>query len=312
MHEQVHSEPRPPARSGICHMLSFDVEEYFHAEAFRDVIGPTRWSAWPSRIEAQMDGLLSLLSEANIRATFFVLGALARHHGRLVQRIAAGGHEIACHGDSHEMIARLGVSGFRDDTAAAKARLEDLVGQRVLGYRAATFGLVRATAWAIDVLTELGFCYDSSIQPVYHDRYGVPDAPPHAHWAIGPGGSRILELPPMTRRLAGRNIPLGGGGYFRLLPAVFFDRALRALARRGQSAMLYLHPWEFDPDQPVVPAGRLRNFRHRVNLRRTPGKLRALLAAHQFGRTCDVAAELTAQNLPSFQYLAVDEVAAVR
>lgn len=290
-------------------MLSFDVEEYFHAEAFRSVIGPERRSNWPSRIEGQMEGLLALLAQAGTRSTFFVLGELATRHGRLVKQLSAAGHEIACHGDSHEMIARLGPAGFRQDTAAAKARLEDLVGAPVLGYRAATFGLVRATAWAIDVLAELGFSYDSSIQPVYHDRYGVPDAPPHAHWAIGPSGGRILELPPMTRRLAGRNIPLGGGGYFRLLPAVIFDRTLRAFARRGESAMLYLHPWEFDADQPVVPIGRLQNFRHRVNLRRTAGKLRTLLAAHRFGRACDVARELLRQDLPPFEYAFWEQVA---
>ena len=304
MEEAAHSRTARPAEGRIRHILSFDVEEYFHAEAFRHVIGPAGWSAWPSRIEGQMEALLALLEEAGVRATFFVLGELASRHGGLVSQLAAGGHEIACHGDSHEMIARLGPAGFRRDTAASKSRLEDLIGQGVLGYRAATFGLVRSTAWAIDVLAELGFSYDSSIQPVYHDRYGVPNAPPQAHWAVGPAGGRVLELPPMTRRLAGRNIPLGGGGYFRLLPAVIFDRALRTLARRGEAAMLYLHPWEFDAGQPVVPVGRLRNFRHRVNLRRTAGKLRTLLAGHRFTTARAVATGLVRQELASFEYRA--------
>ena len=287
-----------PAR----HMLSFDVEEYFHCEAFREVIGSQRWGNWPSRIEGQMAELLALLGGADVRATFFVLGRVAKSHPQVVRRIVAAGHEVACHGHGHEMIDRLGRAGFRADTLAGKSRLEDLAGEAVLGYRAATFGLVRRTAWAIDILAALGLVYDSSVQPIHHDRYGVPAAPPHAHLAVGPGGGTILEIPPMTRRLAGRNIPLGGGGYFRLLPAIVFDRALRAWARRGQAAMLYLHPWEFDADQPVVPAGALSRFRHRVNLRRTAGKLSALLGAHCFCPVRDVLGELTSGVAERFTY----------
>lgn len=293
------SDPTPqPLR----HMLSFDVEEYFHAEAFRRVIGPGRWDQWPSRAEGQVDELLALLAEARTRATFFVLGRLARDKADLVRRIAAAGHEIASHGDSHEMIARLGPDGFAADARAGKNRLEDLTGQPVRGYRAATFGLIRRTAWAIDVLAELGFEYDSSVQPVRHDRYGVPDAPAQTHWAHGPGGAAMLEIPPMTRRLAGRNVPLGGGGYFRLLPVVLFDRGLRAWARAGRSAMLYLHPWEFDADQPVVPIGRLGNFRHRVNLHRTADKLRTLLNAHRFAPVADLLADLRRSATEHFEY----------
>ncbi len=288
----------PPAR----HMLSFDVEEYFHCEAFRQVIGPTRWDRWPSRIDGQIDALLALLAEYDVRATFFVLGHLADTHPDVVRRIAAAGHEIACHGQSHEMIARLGPEAFRADTQTAKARLETLTGRAVLGYRAATFGLMRPTAWAIDILAEVGFAYDSSVQPIRHDRYGVPDAPATAHYAAGPGGGVILEIPPMTRRLAGRNIPLGGGGYFRLLPAVLFDGALRWWARRGQPAMLYLHPWEFDADQPVVPTGALSRFRHRVNLARTAGKLRTLLAAHRFVPVRELLDPLRASAPARFEY----------
>ena len=286
----------------VRHMLSFDVEEYFHCEAFRDVIGPDRWHRWPSRIEAQMGRLLELLSQENVRATFFVLGRVAVRHPKIVRQIAAEDHEIACHGDRHEMIARLGRAGFRADTHAGKARLEDLTGGVVRGYRAATFGLVRQTAWAIDILAELGFVYDSSVQPFRHDRYGVPEAPHLAHTAVGPGGGAILEIPPMTGRLAGKNIPLGGGGYFRLLPAVVFDRTLRAWARRGRPAMLYLHPWELDADQPIVPIGRLGSFRHRVNLRRTGNKLRALLKGHAFAPAGEMLAELRRRVADPFFY----------
>jgi len=271
-------------------------------EVFRQIVGPDNWSRWPSRIEAQMDDLLQLLDETNVKATFFVLGQVARTRPDIVESIVRAGHEVACHGDKHEMIARLGPDGFRQDTADGKACLEDITGQAVTGYRAATFGLVRATAWAIDILAELGFAYDSSVQPVRHDRYGVPEAPVAAHVAIGPGGGRILELPPMTGRLVGRNIPLGGGGYFRLLPVVVFDRALRAWSRRNQPAMLYLHPWEFDADQPVVPVGRMNNFRHRVNLKRTTGKLRTLLIAHRFCTARNLLGELQASTNQTFIY----------
>ncbi|NLF29607.1 MAG: DUF3473 domain-containing protein [Planctomycetes bacterium] len=286
------------------HMLTFDVEEYFHCEVFRQVIGPDRWDQWPSRIGGQIDALLALLEEYRVRATFFVLGRLADTDPDVVRRIAAAGHEIACHGQSHEMIARLGPEAFRADTRTAKDRLESLTGGPVLGYRAATFGLMRPTAWAIDILADLGFAYDSSVQPVRHDRYGVPDAPATAHWAAGPAGGVILEIPPMTRRLAGRNIPLGGGGYFRLLPAVLFDGALRWWARRGRAAMLYLHPWEFDADQPVVPVGALSQFRHRVNLARTAGKLRTLLAGHRFAPVRDLLDHLRDAAPVRFDYAA--------
>jgi polysaccharide deacetylase family protein (PEP-CTERM system associated) len=283
-------------------MLTFDVEEYFQCEAFREVIGPGRWDQWPSRIEAQMDALLALLANAGVRATFFVLGQVADTRPEIVSAIAAAGHEVACHGQSHEMLSRLGPDGFRTETRIAKTRLEDLTGLPVLGHRAATFGLVRDTAWAIDILMELGFTYDSSVQPVHHDRYGVPGAPAAAHYATGPDGGTILEIPPMTRRLIGRTIPLGGGGYFRLFPAVLFDRALRWWARRGRPAMLYLHPWEFDAAQPVVPVSPLSQFRHRVNLRRTADKLRTLLAAHRFAPVRDLLDTLQANAGASFAY----------
>lgn len=282
----------------IRHMLSFDVEEYFQCEVFRDVIGPDRWSHWPSRIDGQMDRLLAQLGRSEVRATFFVLGSLARSHPRIVRNIAAAGHEIACHGDSHEMLGRLGPTQFAAETADAKALLEDIAGQAVIGYRAATFSVNHATAWAIDALAEMGFAYDSSVQPVRHDRYGVPDAPARPHWAIGPRGSRVLEIPPMTMSLAGRELPLGGGGFFRLLPRVLFDRELRRRGRQQHPAMLYLHPWEFDPAQPKVPVGRASNFRHRVNLARTAGKLNTLLARHDFAPVRELLAGLAVEAGP--------------
>lgn len=286
----------------VRHMLSFDVEEYFHCEVYRQAIGPSRWHEWPSRVEAQMDALLALLAETGTRATFFVLGRIAEGHPGIVRSLVAAGHEVACHSDMHEMVTRLDADSFARDAQACKARLEDLAGQPVLGYRAPTFSVMRRSAWAVDVLAELGFAYDSSVQPVRHDRYGVPDAPPVAHWAVGPGGGRILEIPPMTRRLAGRNIPLGGGGYFRLLPVAVFDRSLRAWARAGRPAMLYLHPWEFDPDQPGPPISLLSRFRHRVNLHRTAGRLRRLLARHAFAPVRDLLDALRPAATVEFPY----------
>lgn len=278
----------------LCHMLSFDVEEYFHCEVFRGAIDPSERSNWPSRIDLQLDALLELLETQQVRATFFVLGELAADRRDVVRRLAAAGHEIACHGQSHEMIARLGPAGFREDTRVGRDKLQQITGEPVLGYRAATFGLTRRTAWAIDILAELGFAYDSSVQPVAHDRYGVPDAPRQAHIAVGPGGGEILEIPPMTGRLVGRNIPLGGGGYFRLLPTVIFDAELTRWRHRRRPAMLYLHPWELDVGQPTPKISVINRFRHRVNLARTAAKLDILIKKHTFAPVREVLGSLEA------------------
>ena len=286
----------------VKHLLSFDVEEYFQVEAASSGVPRGEWDSYPRRLSHVVDCILALLAERGITATFFVLGWVARHERDVVRRIAEAGHEIASHGMSHDMIARLTPDTFRQDLVASRKLLEDISGERILGYRAPTFSITRDTAWALDVLTECGFRYDSSIFPIRHDRYGVPDAPRFAHHALGPGGKSILEIPPLTMRLFKSNLPVGGGGYLRLFPVRLVSRALRSLTRLGKSGMLYLHPWELDPDQPVLPMSRISRWRHRVGLARTESKLRWLLERFHFTSVREHLEVLSTSDQEEFDY----------
>ena len=279
------------------HMLSFDVEEYFQVQAAAE--GGVRvedWASYERRLPASIEKVLAILAEKNVTATFFVLGWVARHEPAVVAQIAAAGHEIASHGMTHRMLGELTADEFRAELRDSRKLLEDISGKRVVGFRAPTFSITRQTAWALDVLAEEGFGYDSSIFPVRHDRYGIPDAPRWIHRAIGPAGGAIIEIPPLTARAFGVNLPVGGGGYLRLLPGRLLHRAIGKAERAGQPAMIYLHPWELDPDQPVLPMTRTSRFRHRVNLSRTEPRLRDLLSRHHFST---VAAALPHVTCPT-------------
>jgi polysaccharide deacetylase family protein (PEP-CTERM system associated) len=268
---------------GGAHLLSFDVEEYFQVEAAaRGGVTPGDWGAYPRRLEPAVDRILAALAETGASATFFILGWVARHEPQVVRRIAQAGHPVASHGMAHRMLHHFDPAAFRHDLDEARRALEDLAGRAVLGYRAPTFSVTNETAWAVDVLADAGYRYDSSVFPIRHDRYGVPDAPTVPHRAGGPGGGSILEIPPLTLRFAGGNWPVGGGGYLRLFPRRLAARALAKAGRRGTPGMVYMHPWEIDPDQPVLPMSRAGRFRHRVGLRRAEGKLRWLLARFRF------------------------------
>ena len=265
------------------HMLSFDVEEYFQVEAAAiGGVGPEQWDSFQKRLAPCVDRILQLLSDYGASATFFILGWVAQHEGDVVRRIAGAGHEIASHGMSHSMLHRLTPERFRDELLQSRKLLEDISGRPVVGYRAPTFSITHQTAWAIDVLAETGYRYDSSIFPVRHDRYGVPDAPRFIHHAIGPGGGKVLEIPPLTLRAMRMNWPVGGGGYLRLLPVSLVVHALNKAQKTGRPGMIYLHPWELDPGQPILPMGRFTRWRHRVNLRKTDAKLRRLLQKFKF------------------------------
>jgi polysaccharide deacetylase family protein (PEP-CTERM system associated) len=268
----------------IRHIISFDVEEYFQVESASQAgVLCGDWHGYESRVESQVDGILSLLDSSGVKATFFILGWIADLHKSMVRRIADGGHEIASHGMTHCMITRLSRHDFYTELCDSKRMLEDISGKSVKGFRAPTFSIMRSTAWAIDELCRAGYGYDSSIFPVHHDRYGVPDAPRWVHRAVGPDGGSIIEIPPLTRRFLGNNLPVGGGGYFRLFPSWVVSGGVEAAQSGGNVAMIYLHPWEFDAAQPVLPLGRLANFRHRVNLGRTAGRLRNLFGRYAFG-----------------------------
>jgi polysaccharide deacetylase family protein (PEP-CTERM system associated) len=268
----------------VTNALSVDVEEYYHAAIFRRATTGLDRRALESRVERNTDRLLEIFDAHRARATFFVLGEVARTHPAMVRRIAAEGHEIACHGDDHTDVARLTPPAFRADLRRSRARIEDAAGRPVLGYRAPNFSIGRTEQrWAYRILLEEGFRYDSSSYPIHHDRYGQPEAPrfPHTVWSEGIG--RLVEFPISTVRVCGVNLPVGGGGYFRLLPLAWIRQGLRRInVRERQPVMFYLHPWEIDPDQPRPPMTWPNRFRHYVGLKRLAGKLGGLLGDFRF------------------------------
>lgn len=279
-------------RSGFTNVLTVDVEEYFHPNAMDDAVDPSRWDDLPRRVEHNTYRMLDLLSEHDVRATFFVLGWVAERQPSLVREIASLGHEVGCHGFGHQMIPRLTRDEFERDVTRAKAALEDATGRPVIGYRAPTFSVMRETLWSLDVLCEAGFRYDSSIFPIVHDRYGIPDAPRFPHRMKAPGGAELAEFPMSTVLILGRRVPVAGGGYFRLFPYSFTRRAIaRINTREGQPAMIYLHPWEIDPEQPRLPVGPLTRFRHLVNVRKTEARLGRILADFNCAPAAEVLAE---------------------
>jgi len=273
--------------------LTFDVEEYFHAEAFAGVVRPEEWPTLESRVVSLTEGLLEVLDAARARATFFVLGWVADRHPGLVRKIASQGHEVACHGYAHRMIQRLTPAQFAEDVGRAKSALEDASGRAVLGYRAPTFSVTRETLWSLDVLCEAGFRYDSSIFPIVHDRYGIPDAPRFPHRRRTEGGAGITEFPLSTVQVLGWRWPVAGGGYFRLAPYAVTRAAIERLNRReGQPAIVYLHPWEMDPAPPRLPLGALARLRHSISIEDTGDKLRRLLVDFAFAPAADVLADV--------------------
>jgi polysaccharide deacetylase family protein (PEP-CTERM system associated) len=277
--------------------MTVDVEDYFQVAAFAHRVARASWSQFPLRVERNTMRLLDLFAEHDVRATFFVLGWIAERCPGLVREIASGGHEIGCHGYSHELIYRQTPRVFREETVRAKACLEDQTQQPVLGYRAASYSIVGRTLWAIATLIELGFTYDSSIVPVRHDRYGIPGSPRWPYRLGGAAGTSILEFPPATTRVLGCCVPVGGGGYFRLYPYWFTRFALsRINLVDARPFMFYLHPWEIDPDQPRIAAGLVSRFRHYTNLRRCEGRLRRLLRTFRFAPARDVLATLPIEH----------------
>jgi polysaccharide deacetylase family protein (PEP-CTERM system associated) len=299
--------PLPPPvteRSPVRLVLSFDVEEHSRIEAASGLtLDPSLEAHCRDRLAPPTYWLLDLLAELDVRATFFVVGQVARDHPEVVRAIHRAGHEVASHSWAHRRVHTFTPEAFREDTRRSKDALEQVTGEAVVGYRAPTFSVTRQTAWALDVLAELGVEYDSSVYPVRHDRYGVPEAP---RWPFLARGQRhaILELPPATWRVLGLNVPAGGGGYFRLLPLWCMEQAIRQAGRDGRpaAAVLYFHPWEFDPQQKRLPLRALSRFRTYVGIRHSRTRLRTLLRRHAFTRAVDVARQLRplAAALPAF------------
>jgi polysaccharide deacetylase family protein (PEP-CTERM system associated) len=272
--------------------LTIDVEDYFQVTAFERRIARAEWGNYPLRVDRNTRRILDLLAEYGLKGTFFVLGWVAERLPGLVREIRAGGHEIACHGYGHELVYRIGPDRFRSDVRAAKALLEEISGERVDGYRAPSYSITARSPWALDILIEEGFNYDSSIFPIHHDTYGIPDAPRFPHEIQRPAGA-IREFPLSTLAVGfgGREwrLPIAGGGYLRLLPAGFIGRGIRRInEREGKPAVLYFHPWEIDPGQPRIRAGLKSRCRHYLNLHGTEGKLRKLFGMVRFGTMREV------------------------
>ena len=279
--------------SDIYNAMSVDVEDYFQVENFSHRVPRHEWGQYPSRVSDNTRRLLDLFDEHHTKATFFVLGWVAERFSELVRDIHRRGHEVGCHSYYHRLVYTLTPDEFREDTHRCKSLLEDLTGEPVHGYRAPTYSITSRNFWALDVLVDLGFTYDSSVFPVHHDRYGVPEFP---RWPVAdfitPGGQKIHEFPLTTFRLGHLNFPAAGGGYLRILPEQWTHHGVRAANRDGRPAIVYLHPWEIDDGQPrMTGLGILRRMRCYHNLKRTYGRVDRLLGRYHWAPVRDVLHE---------------------
>lgn len=267
--------------------MSVDVEDYFQVSGFEDIVPREAWPMYESRVCRNTDLVLQMFADAGIHATFFVLGWVGERFPDLVRRIAGEGHEVASHSHEHRLVYRLSRDEFRQDLRRARGVLEDAIGCRVVGYRAPSYSVTNDSLWALDVLIEEGYAYDASIYPVRHDRYGISTWPRHLTRVTRPAGA-IWEFPGATVRLGGANLPIGGGGYFRLLPYQWTRFGFRRVNAERHPAMFYIHPWELDPSQPRLAGSTLSRFRHYRNLSVTAGRLKSLVSEFRFGRVVDV------------------------
>jgi polysaccharide deacetylase family protein (PEP-CTERM system associated) len=269
--------------------LSFDIEDYYQVEAFKQFVRFEDWPQYSSRVAANTRKISDILDERNVKATFFILGWVAERFPALVKRLAADGHEIATHGYAHQMVYTQTPAEFEADLAHSIAVLSDLSGQPILGYRAPTYSIIEDSFWAFEILMRHKIRYDSSIFPITHDRYGVPNAERFPYTIQGKNGGILLEFPLSTLQVGKWNLPVAGGGYLRLFPYWLLKQSLRRLNRQRRAGIIYLHPWELDPEQP-----RIRNiplstrFRHYINLHSTAAKLRRLIHDFEFAPIRDV------------------------
>jgi polysaccharide deacetylase family protein (PEP-CTERM system associated) len=285
--------------SDVTNAMTVDVEDYFHVSVFDGVVPRHEWAGLESRVVQNTGRLLALFADAGVRGTFFVLGWVAERHPDLVRQIVAGGHEIASHGFAHRLVYDLTPAAFREDVRKSKAVLESAGGVPVLGYRAPSYSITPRSLWAIDILIEEGFAWDASIFPIHHDRYGIPVSPRHPYVLEREGG-RLVEVPGSTVRVGSMNLPVAGGGYFRLLPYAWTRWGIARLNRtEGRPAIFYMHPWEIDPDQPRLRTSRLGRFRHYRNLDKTEDRLRALLSDFRFSTVTRVLAVEREASVPN-------------
>lgn len=265
-------------KQSVTNVLTIDVEDYFMVSAFADVVKFEDWSNYESRVEQNTNWILDLLDEYNVKATFFVLGWVAEHYPKLIKEIYNRGHEVGCHGYNHRLAYELSLKEFREDTRKSKALIEDAIGMTVKGYRAASYSILKRSLWVLDVLIEEGFIYDSSIFPIYHDRYGYPEFSRFPVNVLRPDRGEIFEVPLSTIRLIGKNIPIAGGGYLRFFPIRFTEWGIQRLnVKERQPAVIYLHPWEIDAEQPKINGRRSSMLRHYINMNTTRMKIKYIL-----------------------------------
>lgn len=277
-------------------ILTVDVEEWFHPEALQHRFPAEQWDNQPSRVVPLVERLLALFNEYGAKATFFVLGWVAEKHPQMVRRIVDEGHEVASHSYRHRMVTQMTPTEFKEDLQRSLHVLQDIMGKPVLGFRAPTFSITKKSFWAYEILAESGVKYDSSIYPIWHDRYGVPDAPRSVFEVETGNGANLIEFPMPTIKIFGKNFPFGGGGYLRLFPLKFTTMAIRKFNKEGYPAIVYMHPWEFDSDQPKINMGALQSFRHYGNISKNLRKVRRLLQSFEWTNFSDYLNMVKLQN----------------
>lgn len=288
-------------------VLTIDVEDYYHVSAFESIVRYDAWEQYESRVEKNTYHILDVLDLYQTKATFFVLGWVAERHPQLIRTIDLRGHEVASHGYSHKRIYTQTPDQFRQETRRAKCIVEDIIGHPIIGYRAASYSITKNSLWALDILVEEEFLYDSSIFPIRHDLYGIPDAKRFSH-VVKTKSGEIREYPLSTLRVLKANIPVCGGGYLRIYPYALTKRAVKTLNHKeNQPVIIYAHPWEFDPAQPRLNGKWLSRLRHYTNLHKTDHILKSLLDTFQFGAMSDLYnleqadyADITPHPTPSF------------
>jgi polysaccharide deacetylase family protein (PEP-CTERM system associated) len=291
-------------RSGdtVINAMSIDVEDYFHVSAFDGLLPRSEWDGLESRVCANTERLLEIFGEYETHATFFVLGWVGERHPDLVRAIAAAGHEVASHGYAHRLIYDQTPRAFREDVRRAKAILEDATGRAVAGYRAPSYSITPRSLWALDILIEEEYRYDTSIFPIRHDRYGIPVSARQPYVIERPAGS-LVEVPASAVRIGTANLPIAGGGYFRLLPYAWTKWGINRLNRHeGRPAVFYLHPWEIDPGQPRFATGLVSGYRHYHNLAQTEARLRQLLTDFAFAPVRTIISDVARAQAPAIAF----------
>lgn len=287
--------------SSISNILTIDVEEWFQVYNLWDSIPRSTWDSYPSRLESQINRLLTILARHECKATFFVLGWVAKHRPNVVKAIVREGHEIASHGLNHDLVFDMDAERFREETLETNRILEDLAGSKIRGYRASNFSITRENLCAFEVLAELGFEYDSSVYPINRRRYGIPGFPRGPVRLELPSGNSLVEFPAPTMSLFGIPIPVAGGGFFRFWHYSITSRAIKSLNRKGLPAVIYLHPWELDPDQPRIKGGgRHKLWMHYYNLDKTYGRLERILTEFKFEKMRELMRQ-QADVLPNYK-----------